>query len=201
MTRLATIILLLVAVSAVAGLVLQRRFSQAARQAQDLHAAALAERISDLQADARALRAERAEGQARLTAASNRAARAEAAYEEERATHEPLRRQIEKMVAADIGAAGTIERQAAWIEELRRAVEERAREADGLRSERRSLTDRVSALEAREKEWAAAEIDLNSKREEARRARVQLEAECKRLQTDLDAARKEIERLNAETAP
>lgn len=136
---------------------LRIRADRAARR----HQAVLQGRIADLDSKMKVLE-DKCLGLARQAISqSNRADLAMEKYEEERKTNEPLRRQIEKMIAQAIKYESRIEKNKSEIRRQRESLSKAGKEIEKLKTDNRSLTRKLEELRAKlvQAEKHAAEVE------------------------------------------
>lgn len=151
--------------------------------------AALQSRIALLDGRVRALEDVCVGLREQLAAQSNSVKTAEAGYQEERQTHEPLRRQIEKMLAQKIADDARARKQADERAGLESALEAARQEASALGGETRAQKESIAKLEAARQEStrSAGEVRELLKAAEAKAAA--LETRSKELESALAEAR------------
>ena len=121
-----------------------------------------------------------------LQAASNRTAEINGQLDEEKNTHEPLRRQIEKMMAEEIGVKDSLAQKDKTIEELRAQLADAGQKDADLSSQNRTHRERNQQLES--------ELESAKKREADTRAQLaERLTKATALGSKLDDVQKKLE--------
>lgn len=122
-----------------------------------------------------------------LQESSNRVAEVEALLDEEKSTHDPLRRQIETMVAEQIALRETLKQREALIKKHEGALADARQAGQDMQTGRASLEQRVARIEA----------DLKAAGEREAALRSQLTESCNRAAAALTELNETRQRLEA----
>ena len=98
----------------------------------------------------------------RLAAASNRAVAAEAKYEQERKTHEPLRQQIERLTEKGVLAAGDVARRDEQMAGVKRALEQSQNALSAAVASNRTLAANVQEFSAETQKTVGRQSELRT---------------------------------------
>jgi len=153
---------LLCAAVVIAVLAVEGRRLRTARAEDRVRAEELRNRVNGLDVETRALEERCVQLREALAAMSNRAARAEASLAEERETHDPLRRQIESLLAE------SRTREAA-LRDKERELEEAASRTAAVDERTQKLSGRIAEAEARLAEAASRAAELSDALDKATR--------------------------------
>jgi chromosome segregation ATPase len=182
-----------------------------ARSARREQLAALRERAADLSGQVQRLQKTCAALAQAVHAQSNRADVAEQLYAEEKETHDPLRRQIEQMIAEEIRYKAEVRQQDDDLKAARDALGKAEKQVQTLQAKADALTKRVTEMENARQALEKTQKELNQELGAAGQQSKALEkqvadaqAVLKRTQDQLKAAnqlnaklQKEIEALKA----
>ena len=128
-----------------------------------------------------------------LQESSNRVVEVETLLDEEKSTHDPLRRQIETMVAEQIALRETLKQKEALIKKHEGALADARQVGQDMQTGRASLEQRVARDEADLKAAGEREEALRSQLTEARHQVAAAQAELDQLRRRLEAGERALE--------
>ena len=135
---------------------------EALRQEQE-RTSLLMQRVSAVARRTKPVSVDRTELEQKLAEESQRAAAAAATYEEEKNTHEPLRRQVEKMVEQGFRLNQELTNRDARVAELSRTLEEGRGALSASTTSNQTLSTRVRAAEAEKAVAVKAQADVQER--------------------------------------
>jgi chromosome segregation ATPase len=146
-----------------------------------------------LQDHAAAMERQAAATRESLRTLSNRIAEVEGQLEAEKTTHEPLRRQIEKMLAEQVTLKDRVELGDKTVKELREALADGGQKNSDLKSQNQAQQDRIAKLEADVKSATDRETAVRAQMAEHRAGAEDARAKLNDVQNKLTDALRRLE--------
>jgi chromosome segregation ATPase len=157
------------------------------------HAEAVEARGLGLQGHAADMERQARAAQDKVKASSNRMAELERQLEAEKTTHEPLRRQIEKMLAEQIALKDSLALDEKVIKELRESLAEGGQKNSDLKAQNQTQQDRIVKLDADLKAANEREATARAQISEHRAGADEARAKLADVQSKLNDALQRLE--------